>query len=222
MEFKNFDEFIKYVKDISVSKEQIKFLCSYFLKQVDYPYARLFYDIIKVVQAKEKYKDKKINEIKDTLIHDLKKYLMPSDIIDMFIENDVPQNLLIQDIYQNFTSDKQRVDAFNLKYHGIATVFENGIIKKGICKDYSAFLKYVCDLIGLQCEVNHFPPPFEHAWISIMLDNVKYHFDLTYEKFIKDKFNNFDKIFHQNDWIFVKDEDFDNKVSMIRNIIVHE
>ena len=170
MEFKNFYEFIKYVKDISVSKEQIKFLCSYFLEQVDYPYARLFYDIIKVVQAKEKYKNKKINEMKDTLIHDLKKYLMPSDIINMFIENDVPQNLLIQDIYQNFTSNKQRVDAFNLKYHGIATVFENGIIKKGICKDYSAFLKYVCDLIGLQCEVHHFPPPIwtrldkHYAW----------------------------------------------------------
>ena len=66
------------------------------------------------------------------------------------------------------------------------TKYKNDILIKGVCLDYSKFIKKVLDEIGISCDICFGNTPLRHAWNIITPNNTPLHYDITYAMYSRD------------------------------------
>ena len=65
-------------------------------------------------------------------------------------------------------------------------VYKDGIITKGVCADFSEFIKRVCDDLHISCHRIEGTTPIAHVWNLIDAGNGLKHYDLTYAIYDRD------------------------------------
>lgn len=86
-------------------------------------------------------------------------------------------------------------------------VYEDGIIKKGVCADFSKFIKEICNELDIPCETieGTTSPLVSHVWNLIDLGDGFRHYDLTYAIYSRDKFKNWGSV-GSNSWFGITTE----------------
>lgn len=72
--------------------------------------------------------------------------------------------------------------------------YEDGIIIKGVCTDFSEFTKKICDELNIPCDTVTGTTPISHVWNLINTGDGFKHYDLTYAIYARDEFDGWGKI----------------------------
>lgn len=83
--------------------------------------------------------------------------------------------------------------------------YENSIITKGVCADFSEFIKNICGDLQIPCKTINGATPVAHVWNMIDLGDGFKHYDITYALYARDRYNNWDKT-PPNTWFGISNE----------------
>ncbi|MDE5539082.1 MAG: transglutaminase domain-containing protein, partial [Bacilli bacterium] len=86
-------------------------------------------------------------------------------------------------------------------------VYENGLLKEGVCSAYVVWIKQICDALGIPCLMVHGIGTTSHVWnlIYIKEKNTWVNFDMTMVRFYLDEWS---KEYGEADkWIFASNEE---------------
>lgn len=204
-----YQDLINKINSFSTKEEKIKCLMPWFLTFVEYDYTTLeaakidakdIYHIDETFNAESEEDRSQATEYMKT------KLGYSSELIGRIIENygklfvieAKPERIMFGRVYP---AEPERVDTAN--FSNAVTRMEhpvlmsNGLIVKGVCADFSMFIKKVCDECGIDCAIVHGATTVGHVWNMIEGK----HYDITYAMFVRDRFNDWHKKSTVSDWL---------------------
>lgn len=213
MEIKNYNQLITKLKQYSTTTEKLENLMNYFLENVQYDYVTLeicklqkqydkifkldeqfdcnnFDDRQKVIQIlkSEGYSDELCERINANYG---KEYILPA----------VPKREMWGRIYPEQperTCVRNLFNAINLTEK--PTEENEGLLTKGVCADYSQFVKKVCDDLDIKdCNIINGETMVSHVW-NVIEGKV---YDPTYAIFARDNYESWGKATKPSDWLNV-------------------
>lgn len=211
-----YNELINHLKTIDGKEQQIEYLFSYMIHSVQYDYPTL--EICKFDNSLLDYIDEHYNpesvEDREKAIKLVKNKGYSNEFILRILENygksfivpARPERVVMGKInkaipehtsYRTFASAKNMARPF--------VEYENGIIIKGVCADFSEFIKKICDELNMPCETISGITPISHVWNVINIGDGFKHYDLTYAIYARDGFNGWNKA-SPNDFLGITTE----------------
>ena len=211
-----YEELLNNLKQLPSKKQQIDRLFDYLLNNVQYDYPTLeicnfdntlvyfidenynpssYEDRLKAIQLVEEkgYSKEFISRV---LEHYGEKFIVPARP-ERFSMGKLNKAVPEHTSYRTFASAKNMAKSLD--------VYENGIIKKGVCADFSKFIKKVCDDLNIECYIIQGTTPISHVWNLIDVGDGFKHYDLTYAIYSRDKFKNWGSV-DTNDWFGITTE----------------
>lgn len=208
MDFKSYDELIKFARLHKNDIDKLRVLQEYFLQNVDYDYLQ---DIAMSIDTNGYdlntfEKGKKSNfvseEEKKHILSEFEKKLGNNF---HFSKKDRTELLLsLGEVVQPTQSTTQLFGkTYTVNNHGYdgslfdcirkiakldSEVLENGLIKYGVCRNFANFTKGFCSDLGIQC--HYVTSSDNHAFNIIEIDGEKRIFDFTRMIGIRDDFHN--------------------------------
>ena len=186
----SYEELINELKKINNKEQQIEYLFDYLLKNLEYDY--LYLELCKLIKC-----DKDNNVCFSDLYEE---DLLEETLLNFSKYVDIPEH--VKSYFRNKEYENcppgQRTNS---------PIYENDIIKKGVCLHFSKFIKKVCDDLGIDCYVQMGRTPFAHAWNKIQLENQWLNYDVTYAIYSRDKYNDWNEKSNPQDWFAVSDEE---------------
>ncbi len=186
----NYEEFLNDLKNIKGKEKQVDYLFNFLLENLEYDY--LYLEIVGLMKLQKEI-NIDFSELYDEELVDetLKKFAKHTEVSNCAVR---------------YFKDREYE---NMK-PGLCTdspIFENGILKKGVCAQFAAFVKKVCDELEIECVVQRGTTPFGHDWNKIKIENQWLNYDITYAIFSKDKYKNWHKKSNPKDWLGITDEE---------------
>lgn len=82
-------------------------------------------------------------------------------------------------------------EVIHIEVNNYPPIYEDGLLKDGVCADYSLFIKRICDEIGIPCLRVRGRGTTGHAWnlIYIKEKNIWVNFDMTMVRFYLDNWS---------------------------------
>ena len=200
-----YDELIKHLKTISDKQQQIEYLFKYMLQSVQYDYPTL--EICKFDNSLLDYIDTHYNpeiaEDRQKVIQLIKSKGYSNEFILRILENygksfivpARPEMVIMGKLnkaipehtdYRTFASAKNMAKPL--------VEYKNGFIIKGVCADFSEFIKNICDELNIPCNIVNGATPISHVWNLINVGDGFKHYDLTYAIYARDEFNGWGKV----------------------------
>ncbi|MBP3619902.1 MAG: hypothetical protein J6J24_04505 [Clostridia bacterium] len=161
----NYKELIEKIKTISRKQEQVGFLFKFLLETGEYDYLCL---------EIEKLKKLDVNTFADLYDEDLQEQAFK------LLEKKTSISKELKEYFATKQWEKRSRGEQD-------TQFKDGILVKGVCNDYSNFIKRVLTEIGIDCERCAGKTPLNHAWNIISIENNPLHYDITYAMYARDK-----------------------------------
>lgn len=213
MNFENYEELINYAKTYESDIDKLKLLQDYFLKNVEYNYLADIapalndqndpYNIINCEYGKqtiftsEEEKEKIIDEVEKRLgnnfhlsKNDRKKLLLSLGNVVEPVEKTIIRPTG-QKLHISIPGcDGSLFDCIHKEVNSDLEVIENGLIKCGVCRHFSKFVKKFCDDLKIKCYIADSSD--YHEFNIIEIDGEKRVFDFTRMIGIRDDFHNFD------------------------------
>lgn len=205
-----YDELLNNLKLHPTKEQQIQELFNYLLNNVKYDYPTLeicnfdntllnyidekynpskYADKLKAVQlVREKgYSEEFLSRILEHYGEEFIVPARPERIIMGKLNKAIPEHTE----YRTFAGAKNMATP--------SVIYKNGIIKKGVCADYSEFIHKICEELNIKCNVIQGTTPVSHVWNLIDVGDGFKHYDLTYAIFSRDNYNNWNST-NTNDW----------------------
>ena len=177
----NYKELIKKLKRMSSEQEQVDYLFEFLLSNGEYDY--LYLEI-------ERLKKLDVNTFADLYDEDLQEQAL----------KELQKKTSISKELRYYFATKQ----WERRSRGeLDTQFKDDILVKGVCNDYSNFIRRVLTEIGIDCERCEGKTPLNHAWNIITIGNNPLHYDITYAMYARDKKSGGTK---PNDWLGISTE----------------
>lgn len=211
-----YNELINHLKTINGKQQQIEYLFSYMLHSVQYDYPTL--EICKFDNSLLDYIDEHFNsenlEDRRKAIQLVKSEGYSDEFIlrilenygDSFIVPARPEMVIMGKLNKaipEHTSYRTFASAKNMARPLVE--YENGIIIKGVCADFSEFIKKTCDELNVPCDTITGTTPISHVWNLINTGDGFKHYDLTYAIYARDEFDGWDKA-NPNDFLGITTE----------------
>lgn len=186
----NYEELLNNLKSVQSKEQQIEALFQFLLESLEYDYLYLEMSRLKKCANENslEFSDLYDEELVDEILNKFSKYLtIPNYVVEFF------KNKEFEKLRPGFITD--------------SPIFENEIIKKGVCLNFSNFIKKVCDELEINCEIQKGATPFAHAWNKIQINNQWLNFDVTYAIYSRDKYNGWGERSKPQDWFGITDEE---------------
>lgn len=206
MKFESYDELIKFAKLYENNMDKLRVLQEYFLQNVDYDYLQdiamslntdyyglnAFSKVKKSNFTSKEEKEEVLNELekklgdsfhfskrdRENLLLSLGEVIQPSKSVTQVFGNTCT--------ISNPGYDGSLFDSIRKLAKCDSEVIENGLIKYGVCRNFSSFTKRFCLDLGIQCyDVSSSD---NHAFNIIEIDGEKRVFDFTRMIGIRDGF----------------------------------
>ena len=218
MEIASYEDLIKYLKSLPTKQEQIDFLMDWFVKNVEYDYVILekakalghLDEELSEIDRKFDCKDEKQRKL--AIGYAKEKYGFSDEFIDRTLAHYGKTRIIAAQSERKafgkvWPAQPERtiIDGFrsSVALQELPTIFDNGLIKKGVCADYTKFIAKVCADLGIKCECVEGMTSVGHQWT--ILENK--HYDPTYAIFVRDKYADWDKKTKIMDWFNVEATD---------------
>ena len=177
----NYKQLIEKLKTISTEQDQVNYLFEFLLSNGEYDY--LYLEI-------ERLKKLDVNTFADLYDEDLQEQAFKI----------LEKKTSISKELKYYFATKQ----WEKRSRGeLDTRFKDEILVKGVCNDYSNFIKRVLTDIGIDCDRCEGKTPLNHAWNIITIGNNPLHYDITYAMYARDKKCNDTK---PQDWLGISTE----------------
>lgn len=211
-----YNELINHLKTINGEQQQVEYLFSYMLQSAQYDYPTL--EICKFDNSLLDYVDEHFNpeimEDRQKAIQLVKSEGYSNEFILRILENygegfivpARPEMVIMGKLnkaipehisYRTFASAKNMAKPL--------VEYEDGIIIKGVCADFSEFTKKICDELNIPCDTVTGTTPISHVWNLINIGDGFKHYDLTYAIYARDEFDGWGKV-NPNDFLGVTTE----------------
>ena len=179
-----YNELIAKLKCIKNKKEQIEWLFQQLLTNCQYDYLYLEIEKIKriAIQADINLNDLEVEETREETLKTLAEKTALSEDFVKYVRN------------REWETRSQGEKDLQ---------FEQGILVKGVCNDYTNFINKVLTEVGIESKRCVGKTPLNHAWNIISIENNPLHYDITYAMYARDK-----KIDKSNptDWLGITTE----------------
>ena len=161
----DYQQMIQTLKGLDNNEAQINFLFSYLLQNCEYDY--LYLEI-------EKLKKLDVNTFAD---------LYDEDLFEQALQKLKKETAISNELEHYFKTHQWE----RRSYGELDLQFKDGIITKGVCKDYTNFILKVLTEIGIECKICAGKTPLNHIWLIITTYNNTLHYDITYAMYARDK-----------------------------------
>lgn len=188
----NYEELIKNLKTISNKQEQVDYLFDYLLNVFEYDY--IYLELVHLMKI-------------DHDNPEFFKYLCYTNLFDDETREDTiklfNQKTTISENMLNFLRSgewkSRSISGKEIKYL-------NDILIKGVCEDFSLFIKKVLNKVGVDCVVQHGKTPYSHAWNVIRINDEWLNYDITYAIYSRDEYKGWNEKTEPQDWLGITDE----------------
>lgn len=201
MFFASYDDLLTHIKTKPTKKQQLQTIWQYFFDNVNFDYVMLEHLNKIVSDSFLDYIDRLFgNATEEKRLLSL-NYLMNSTNISNEYFNRIKDIYLTSFISEGETKYPSLLEAVNqIKCDRIET---NGLLRKGVSKDFTLFVKKLCDELDIPCIIVKAPDSsrVQHHWLDIMLDGEELFYDITYAMYVHDNFNSMRKRFTIDEWL---------------------
>ena len=160
------------------------------------------YDLSKVEDI-EKYKKETIDFVKVLYFDHIQNAELREKFLKVFIR-DIINPSLVPTKYDNY---KVLYDitwmVYQSYWHNSQTIYYNGLIRKGVCRHYSAFIKKVLDDLGIYTVDITGKSEEIHGWNMINLNGKIKFIDICGELLLRDAIVASDFNFNKGDWYLI-------------------
>ncbi len=164
---------------------------------------------------------KEANAFCNMIDHDIKSKRDCSDYIKILMANGKREEALLLLDYcqkQNSLEIARDITHVLLEYIGDSAIhekmppnIENGILRKGVCRDYADYFTNLLNEIGIEaCRING-TSELEHAWVAAKIDGEWKSIDVVRAIFIRDGYKGIPSNQKASDWLI---NDFDTCFKM--------
>lgn len=221
MKFKSYEKFISYLKGLSSDRERMQAIMDYLLENASYNYTVLEWCKIekndellnKIYAIDQTYDVNNPVERAQALIYAKNELGLSQNLID-FISKNYGKRYLIPAKAESFAFGKvipaepKKTGTYNFTQamqlmSSLAAIYENGLITKGVCKDFEEFISNVCAELGIKSKRIKGKTNVGHQWNETEVDGQKLVYDITYAMFAKDHFANWGEKTTPSDWLGV-------------------
>lgn len=202
MEFSNYFEFVKHLKQIPTQKQQLNEIIRYCTNNVQVDYVMIEH-INEIVTLKfTKYVDTLFPNINETLQKKAISFLRNStNISNTYWER-------IKSIYTEPSIDDNGNPVYSSLTDALLSISTdhraiNGLLTKGTSEHISTFVKHICDDIGIKCIIvkGVSSGRMQHFWLNICIDNEELFYDIAYALYVRDNFCEIGKQYLPEEWL---------------------
>lgn len=211
-----YNELINSLKRLPTKKEQVGYLMGYLLTTLTYDYTTLeicHFDP-KLLDFIDDNFDPKSEESRIKAIELVRRSGYSEDFIKRILEHygetyifeERPARVImgrLQPYIPEHTEYRKFSNAFSMTQPQV--LYKDEIITKGVCANFSEFVKKVCDQLEIPCLKIKGRTSVGHVWNAINIDGSFKHYDLTYAIFARDHFNGWEKT-TPSDWFEITAE----------------
>ncbi len=216
MQYKNYKEFINYLKSLPNDQTVLDAVFQYFIDNVEYAYEHL-----KLYKLRKGIMEKKHDELLSSLdVLNIKQINATIDKLQPIYALEDNTIIVLKKQAKNCSEflDHDNIhpdDKFELlinaatvaiAHKDIKVKINNGLIARGVCANYASFINKVCFDLGIESySINGISTKgIGHAWNRIVIDGDSKYYDITYEIFDRDKLG---KQYKKGSWLGVTFEE---------------
>ena len=202
MEYFNYQELVKYLKQIPSQSEQFKAITMYFMDNVKFDYVMIEH----------------INEIATTRFTNYVDRIFPSTSPESrykalsLLRNttNISNNYWerIKNLYLTPYKNENNIECYPTLTQALTNITPdvkeiNGLLKKGIAIHIVQFAKKLCNEIGIPCLIvkGISSGKTQHFWLDVIIDNKELFYDITYAIYIRDNFCTMGKRYKPEEWL---------------------